>query len=138
MSLAVGSLTPLIQVFDMPASMAFYRDLLGFTLVSRSQPGDGDAFDWGLLRLGGATLMLNTAFEEDSRPPALEPSRQAAHADTTLYFECPDVDDAYAYLREKGVRVSPPKVAPYGMRQLYVTDPDGYVLCFQCPEGDAA
>lgn len=138
MSLAVGSLTPLIQVFDMPASMAFYRDLLGFTLVSRSQPGDGDAFDWGLLRLGGATLMLNTAFEEDSRPPALEPSRQAAHADTTLYFECPDVDDAYAYLREKGVRVSPPKTAPYGMRQLYVTDPDGYVLCFQCPEGDAA
>ena len=26
-----------------------------------------------------------------------------------------------------------PKVAPYGMRQLYLTDPDGYGLCFQWP-----
>ena len=25
------SLTPLIQVFDMPASIRFYRDVLGFT-----------------------------------------------------------------------------------------------------------
>jgi glyoxylase I family protein len=29
--------------------------------------------------------------------------------------------------------VKPPKVAPYGMKQLYVKDPDGYVLCFQWP-----
>jgi hypothetical protein len=26
-----------------------------------------------------------------------------------------------------------PKVAPYGMRQLWFTDPDGYGLCFQYP-----
>ena len=29
-------LTPLIQVFDMPASLAFYRDKLGFEVVSAS------------------------------------------------------------------------------------------------------
>ena len=26
---------------------------------------------------------------------------------------------------------NPPKVAWYGMKQLYLTDPDGYGLCFQ-------
>jgi hypothetical protein len=29
--------------------------------------------------------------------------------------------------------VKEPKVAPYGMKQLYVRDPDGYNLCFQWP-----
>jgi glyoxylase I family protein len=29
--------------------------------------------------------------------------------------------------------VNEPKVAPYGMKQLYVRDPDGYGLCFQWP-----
>jgi hypothetical protein len=27
--------------------------------------------------------------------------------------------------------VKEPKVAPYGMKQLHLTDPDGYLLCFQ-------
>ena len=30
-----------------------------------------------------------------------------------------------------GIDVTPPRVAPYGMKQLYVSDPDGYLLCFQ-------
>lgn len=36
-----------------------------------------------------------------------------------------------AQLRAHGVDVKPPTVAPYGMKQLYVRDPDGYTLCFQ-------
>ena len=39
---------------------------------------------------------------------------------------------------ELGVNVKEPRVAPYGMKQLYVTDPDGYVLCFQWPAGAQA
>ena len=131
MPIQVDGLAPLIQVFDMPTSVAFYRDALGFTLVSQSEPGDN--FDWGLLRLGDAFVMLNTAYERDQRPPTPDPARIAAHDDTGLFFRCPDVDGAYAHLREKGVNVKPPKVAPYGMKQLYVKDPDGYVLCFQWP-----
>jgi hypothetical protein len=30
-----------------------------------------------------------------------------------------------------GVDVKEPVIAPYGMKQLYLTDPDGYALCFQ-------
>jgi uncharacterized glyoxalase superfamily protein PhnB len=54
-----------------------------------------------------------------------------AHDDASLYFGCPDVDGAYHHLRGKGVAVKPPHVAHYGMKQLYVKDPDGFVLCFQ-------
>jgi hypothetical protein len=77
--------------------------------------------------------MLNTMYENDDRPSAPDPAREAAHADTTLFFECPDLDAAYAHLRSRGVDVDPPVVRVYGMKQLSVTDPDGYALCLQWP-----
>jgi glyoxylase I family protein len=131
MAIDVRGLAPLLQVFDMPTSIAFYRDLLGFEVLSTSAPGDH--FDWALLRLNGVELMLNTAYESHERPPAPDPDRVASHVDTGLFFGCPDVDAAYTYLRACGVDVKPPVIQPYGMKQLYLTDPDGYCLCFQWP-----
>jgi catechol 2,3-dioxygenase-like lactoylglutathione lyase family enzyme len=131
MPIDVRGLAPLLQVFDMPTSIAFYRDLLGFELVTTSE--SGDRFDWALLRLDEVEVMLNTAYEEHERPPAADPARVAAHADTGLFFGCPDIDAAYAYLRTRGVRVAPPTLQSYGMKQLYLTDPDGYSLCLQWP-----
>jgi catechol 2,3-dioxygenase-like lactoylglutathione lyase family enzyme len=130
-SIKVEGMAPLIQVFDMPTSVAFYRDVLGFTVVSQSGPGDN--FDWGLLRLDETELMLNTAYERQDRPPAPDPARIAAHKDAALFFRCRDVDAAYTYLSVKGVAGKPPVVTSYGMKQLYITDPDGYVICFQWP-----
>jgi len=128
MPVDIKGLAPLIQVFDMPASVHFYRDLLGFELVA-SSPG----FGWALLRLNGVELMLNTAYEDDHRPPAPEPARVDAHGDTALYFGCPDVDLAYRQLRGLGLDVKEPANTNYGMRQLHVKDPDGFGLCLQWP-----
>jgi len=132
MAIGIQGTAPLLQVFDMPTSIKFYRDVLGFEVVTTSTPRS-EHFDWALLRLNGVELMLNTAYEEDARPPAPDPARLAVHEDTCLYFGCPDVDAAYAYLRTRGVAAKEPKIAPYGMKQLYVSDPDGYNLCFQWP-----
>jgi glyoxylase I family protein len=134
MKLEVGGLCPLIQVFDMATALAFYRDALGFEVVM----SDGDEpnaapCNWAMLRLHDSELMLNTAYEADERPAAPDPARIAAHADTTFYFGCDDVDAAYAYLRERGVEMKEPKMSHYGMKQLYLKDPDGYELCFQQP-----
>ena len=131
MAITVQGMAPLLQVFDMPASIRFYRDVLGFEVAQTSQPGG--RFDWALLRLGGAELMLNTAHEADARPPAPDPARVAAHADTAIYFGCPDVDAAYAHLRAQGVAVEPPEITSYGFRALTLVDPDGYQLCFHWP-----
>ena len=132
MGIEIRGMAPLLQVFDMPTSIKFYRDALGFEVVTISTPRGGH-FDWALLRLNGVELMLNTAYEEDARPPAPDQARFAAHEDTCLYFGCPEVDAAYAYLRARGVAAKEPKVAPYGMKQLYLSDPDGYSICFQWP-----
>jgi len=131
MPVTIHGLTPLIQVFDMPRSVAFYRGVLGFSIVSTSSPGDD--FYWAMLKLGGATLMLNTAYEPDKRPPAPDPSRVASHADTILYFDCDNVDQVHAHLRAQGLKTQEPVDTHYGMRQVYVKDPDGFELCFQHP-----
>jgi catechol 2,3-dioxygenase-like lactoylglutathione lyase family enzyme len=127
-------IAPLLSVFDMPQSVHFYRDVLGFEIITQSQPGDH--FHFALLRLHGADLMLNTAYDDGQRPPAPDATRIAAHEDMCLYFGCQDLDAAYEHLRAHEVKARPPKVAPYGMRQLYFKDPDGYNLCFQFPVSD--
>ena len=132
MSIEVRGVCALLQVFDMPASVRFYRDALGYEIVETS-PREGDQFDWGLLRLNDTFLMLNTAYEQEFRPAQPETARVAAHATQACFSIVRTSTRAYRHLVAHGVEVKEPKVAPYGMKQLYVRDPDGYVLCFQCP-----
>src|SRR6201988_682194 len=130
MRIEVRGVCTLLQVFDMRTAVRFYRDILGFEVV-QTTPREGDQFDWGLLRLGETELMLNTAYEQDDRPEEPDPARIKAHRDTFLYFGCPDVDGAYQHLLAHGVAAEKPQIAPWGAKQLYLRDPDGYTLCFQ-------
>jgi hypothetical protein len=57
----------------------------------------------------------------------------AAHSDTGLFFACPDPEAAYRHLLGRGVAMDEPRVSEYGMMQLWLTDPDGFRLCFQWP-----
>jgi catechol 2,3-dioxygenase-like lactoylglutathione lyase family enzyme len=132
MSIDVKGMTPLVQVYDMPESVRFYCDLVGFEIVNKSPDYAPGRFHWVMLRLGDAELMLNTAYEfEAGRPPQRDPARTAAHDDTGFYFACADVDSACAELRAKGLTVTGPVSTPYGARQIGIVDPDGYLLWFQ-------
>src|SRR5262249_49452112 len=124
-------MTPLIQVFNMRTAVAFYRDILGFKLVADSGKGDDSSWIW--LRFNNADLMLNDRYEPGHVPPAPPAQRTRWHKDTCLYFGCAEPDTVYEHLKAKGVDCHAAQIAPYGMKQLYVRDPDGYGLCFQCP-----
>jgi catechol 2,3-dioxygenase-like lactoylglutathione lyase family enzyme len=123
-------LTPLVQVFDMPTSVGFYQDILGFTVVGSSSKPAANA-DWVMLKLGDCTMMLNTAYESDKRPAAPDPARTKAHGDTALFFGCEDVEAVYKHLQTKGWAARAPVTTSYGMRQVFTKDPDEYELCFQ-------
>ena len=131
MPLQLGGCVTLLQVFDMHTAVAFYRDILGFEIVHQSRPGD--VFDWALLKLGDAEVMLNTMYESEARPPAswtlpaFVPMTIPASSLAVRMSTRPTNTSA------KGVEVEPPKVAPYGMKQLWLHDPDGYGLCLQWP-----
>ena len=135
MAVDIRGVCPYFEVYDMPASLRFYIDQLGFTMIGHSPHLGGDPYryHWVWLRLGTAELMLNTCYESDEeRPRREEHLRLRQHRDACLFFGCPDVDAAYGELRSRGVAIDqPPKVAPYGMKQMYFRDPDGFGLCFQ-------
>lgn len=128
---------PLLQVFDMPTSVKFYCEVLGFDLVSNSpviKGTEGEYFHWAMLRRNDITLMLNTAYDEGQRPSIPDLKRVAAHGDTALFFGCVDVDLTYNHLLPLGVKViERPTVTAYGLKRFAIVDPDGYNLCFQGP-----
>jgi glyoxylase I family protein len=136
MGIELRGLCPLLQVFDMPTAVKFYCEILGFEIKGHSPALSDQAGDFHFVWLDrkGTGLMLNTAYDEGERPAAPDPARVAAHGDTCIYFGWEDLDGLYADLCARGVKTArEPKVAPYGMKQLYLTDPDGYGLCFQWP-----
>src|ERR1700733_1076246 len=106
MSVEVSGLTPLLQVFDMNRALAFYCDALGFEIVSHSPEvtvAEGTYFHWALLRLGGAEVMLNTAYDAGERPAVEDVGRRRGHRDTELFIGCGDVDAVYASLIARGM-----------------------------------
>jgi len=135
MPIEIQGLCPLISVYDMPESVAFYTDVLGFEVLTRSPTyateNGVDLYHWALLKCGEAQLMINTAYDEGERPVERDRERDALHGDIGLYLGCPDVDGAYKQLKALGVVCQPPKNASYGMRQLSLRDPDGYGLTLQ-------
>jgi glyoxylase I family protein len=129
-------LTPLIQVFDMTTSLAFYRDLLGFTVVSASpevETAEGRFSHWMWLRSGNVDIMLNTKYDSNERPaqpPKKQPPKQQP-TDVAFYIHCSDVDLAFHELTARGLKTQPPEVARYGNKRFDVVDPDGYSVIFQ-------
>ena len=131
MTIDIRGMTPLLQVFDMAESLRFYCGVLGFEIVQTDTNTIAPNHNWVWLRLDNIDLMLNTAYEYGKRPPAADPRQVATHRDLTLFFGSPDVDGVYAHLLAQGIDVKKPTVAPYGMKQLFLHDPDGFALCFQ-------
>lgn len=131
MSFSPLGLTPLIGVFDMPRSLAFYRDLLGFSVVSASpevETNEGRFSHWMWLRFGGADLMLNTQYDSNERPLE-EPGK--THKDAVFYIHCSNVELAYEEVTGRGLKAERPKMAPYGLKLFSAEDPDGYTIVFQ-------
>lgn len=131
MELAFAGIAPLLQVYDMPRSLAFYRDKLGFSIMEQSTGGDD--CDWVLLSLSNVELMLNTAYERQGRPEKPDETRIKVHADTCLYFGCPDIEGTYQALINNGLNIEKPIVTHYNFKAINLTDPDGYLLCFHWP-----
>ena len=131
MSFSPLGLTPLIGVFDMPKALAFYRDLLGFSVVSASpevETAEGRFSHWMWLRFGKAEIMLNTQYDSNERP-LQPPDTGPKHA--VFYIGCADIDLAYQELTDRGLKAERPKMAPYGLKVFSVKDPDGYTIVFQ-------
>lgn len=115
------SSAPHFFVSDLMKSVRYYVDVLGF-----DEPrlwGDPPAF--AMPARDGFIVMLNQSHHDEPTP-----NGRFDHWDA--YFWCQGVDAYHEQLVEKGADiVHGPEVRElYGMKEVGVRDPDGYMLVF--------
>ncbi len=120
------SVTPNLVCRDIAASLAFYREVLGFT-ISMSVPEAAPYVFVGLER-DGVPVFLNDVKAAAEDFPAMASTPPGGTA--TLFFIVTDVDALHAVVAPQATVVMPLKTQFYGMREFAVTDPDGHVITF--------
>lgn len=120
-------LVPMLNVADIDASLDFYRDMLGFEVVS--DPAAVRQWRWATIRSGNTELMLSESRHEDAKAEITDPHRDTSWP-CIFYFYPDDVVALYAHVIANGQEPTALEVSHYGMREFSLNDPDGHVLSF--------
>ena len=128
-----NALVPELAVSDCAASLAFYRDRLGFT-VRYQRPEEGFAY----LALGEAELMLDEIGKGRTFDNGHAPRSRPFGRGLNLQIRVADLTPLLATLRRHRIPLLlEPEEKWYrrdavedGQRQFVVADPDGYLLRF--------
>jgi catechol 2,3-dioxygenase-like lactoylglutathione lyase family enzyme len=123
----VRQAVPLFGVRDIEASLRFYAEGLGFTVV-RSWAPEG-RIRWCWLELDGVSVMLQEHWK-DGRPGG-GPEGKLGQG-VAICFVCADAIGLYHQARARGLDPSRPFVGN-GLWVTTLVDPDGYRLEFESP-----
>ena len=128
----ISRISPLFIVADVPATLSFYRDMLGFEVTFRGPTPDDEFF--GIVRRDGAMIMFKAlGVLSDGKEVAVEPvpnyKRKPAFS-WDAYFEVPDPEALADEFASRGVRFSVPLGEDDDLRGFVIEDIDGYGLFF--------
>ena len=107
---------PILTVDKLAASIAYYRDRLGFHFDWT----DGEPPDFASVTRGDMQIFMC--------------QRCQGHPGGWIWVTTPDVDALYTELVRRGAQIkAKPDNKPWGMREMQVADPDGNVLRIGSP-----
>jgi len=119
-------LTPNLMVENVAETLAFYRERLGFEVVTTLP--DQEPFDFAIVKRDGVELMFQSRPSLSDNVPAL--SGSPIGASQTFYIEVTGIRDLYESLREKVEIVVDFHTTFYGTQEFYFRDLNGYILSF--------
>ena len=139
----LNSVTTNLMVIDMVRSLRFYHEVLGAPMAftvdgdqNTTMPGEiGDEVVFASLRIGEAELMLQERVNLLADSPAFDADTLPS-ASMTLYFRVDDVDAIAGRLPTDTEVLKPLQTTWYGMREIWIRDPDGYALTIGTPSGE--
>jgi uncharacterized glyoxalase superfamily protein PhnB len=122
--------TPNLIVSDIDRSLAFYRDVLGFSVVATVPEAAPFVFAW--MQRDEVKVFLNTVgpVEEELPELAARPIGGTATIYMAIEADSPaeGIDALFDSVKSKARVIMPPKDQFYGMREFGIEDPDGYVI----------
>lgn len=119
-----------LMVKDMEATLALYRDLLGFE-VMMTQP-ENAPWDWAMVSRGGANLMFQTVQSLKEEDYFIMDNPQTGGT-FTIFIVIPDAEALYRTVEGKVTIVKPLAKAFYGFVEFSIRDNNGYLLTFATP-----
>jgi uncharacterized glyoxalase superfamily protein PhnB len=127
-----SDVTPNLVVANVERSLAFYRDVLGFSLVTTVPDAAPFAFAW--VQRDGVSVFLNSVESVREHLPELAARPLGGTGTLFLILEadtCADgVDAMFASIGSRARVIMALKDQFYGMREFGIEDPDGYVIFF--------
>ena len=126
----ISGIAPLFIVSNVPATLEFYRDRLGFDITFQG-PEPDDIF-FGIVRRGAAMIMFKDV-GVDSLPNYTRDVKKGI-ARWDAYLHVSDADALATEFSSRNIEFSVPlRDTEDGMRGFELKDADGYVLFFGCP-----
>lgn len=131
--MALTNLRPMLDVDDMAATIRYWTDVLGFTVTAQFGEDGDQPPGWCNMTRDGVSVMF-TWEPEHAHDDGVVHKSEASLAGS-LYFNTDDVDGLLADLQAKdGVGdISGPVDQPHGMREIALTDPNGFHIYFGQP-----
>lgn len=122
---------PMITVQDVPASSRWYQTVLGL------QSGHGGP-EYEQLLSGGRMVMQLHHWDAHEHPHLGDPASRPYGNGAVLWFQTEAFDEAMGRVRAHGASVlEGPQVNPNARhREVWLRDPDGYVVVVAGPYGD--
>jgi catechol 2,3-dioxygenase-like lactoylglutathione lyase family enzyme len=124
---------PLIAVRDVRASSRWYARLLGADRLP--EHSHRDVYD--RISISGRLLLQLHAWDEEDHPNLVDADAAPPGHGVLLWFEVDDFDRAMERLRGLGVEIiEEPHINPApGHWEVWMRDPDGYVVVIAGPDG---
>jgi catechol 2,3-dioxygenase-like lactoylglutathione lyase family enzyme len=126
---------PLIAVRDVKASTRWYEQVLGATRLGENDHGGV----YQRLMVGGALVLQLHSWDDEDHPNLIDRDQAPVGHGVLLWFEVGDFDASVKRIAKlKADVVEGPLVNPNAQhREIWVRDPDGYVVVLASPDGEA-
>jgi hypothetical protein len=125
---------PLIAVRDVRASSRWYGELLG----ADSLPDHSHRDIYDRITVSGQIVLQLHAWDEEDHPNLVDADAARPGHGVLIWFEVGDFDDAVARARRlRAAVIEEPHVNPAPQhREMWLRDPDGYVVVIASPDGE--
>jgi len=127
----LSDVTPNLIVADMDRSASFYKDVLGFSIVTTVPEAPPFVFAW--MQRDGVNVFLNSLEGMEDDIAGL--TSRAIGGTATMFFtlernDAGGIDEFFKDISSRARVVMGLKDQFYGMREFGVEDPDGYIILF--------